>query len=155
MERDLKILVAEDNTDDVFLLEEAFRRAGSRSRLFVVPDGGAAVAYLKGEGPYTDRAVHAVPDILLLDLNMPRMNGFEVLEWIRAQPQWSRLVVHVLSASSRQADIERSYDLRANSYIVKPTRMAQLVEFVSALELWHRLTVLPPRPMPRPELVLG
>ncbi len=140
MTRAFTILVAEDNEDDVFLLEQAFKKAEASSRLIVVPDGAQAVAYLKGEDAYVDRAEHPFPDVLLLDLNMPRMNGFEVLEWVRRNPLCSRLIVHVLTASAREADVERAYELHANSFIVKPNRLDELVAFVAALHQWHRFT---------------
>lgn len=144
MDRGLCILLAEDNSDDVFLLREACKRAGISARLQDVPDGLEALAYLKGEGVYGDRMAHPPPDVLLLDLNMPRMNGYEVLEWVRKDAQWGRLVVHVLTASPRDADVQRAYDLRANSYVVKPTRIDDLSAFISALHQWHRFTALPP-----------
>src|SRR2546423_12221602 len=122
----LNILLAEDNPDDVFLLQEAFRKAGVRHRLDVVENGLEAVAYLKGEHVYGDRHEHPFPDLMLLDLNMPRMNGFEVLEWVRQSGECAHLMVHVVSASSREADILRAYELGANSYLVKPSRMDEL-----------------------------
>ena len=141
--RALNILLAEDNEDDVFLLREAFKRAGVGTPLHRVANGLETQAYLKGEGAYADRTTYPVPDIVLLDLNMPRMNGFEVLEWVRRDAQWSRLVVHVLTASPRETDIQRAYGLAANSYVVKPTRIDELVAFVTALHQWHRFTALP------------
>jgi CheY-like chemotaxis protein len=142
MEVALSILLAEDNPDDVVLLQHAFKRAGVRSHLSAVSNGVEAVSYLKGEGRYQDRAKHPFPDILLLDLNMPRMNGFELLEWVRADPSCARLVVHVLTASSRQSDVERAYELHANSYTVKPSRLDELVAFVDALHRWHAFVTL-------------
>ena len=139
----LDILLAEDNEDDVFLVRHAFKKAGATSRLQTVCDGAEAQAYLKGEGAYADRLAHPFPDILLLDLNMPRMNGFELLEWLRQDSQCSRLVVHVLTASARAEDVERAYALRANSYVMKPSRVDELAAFVAALHEWHRFTVLP------------
>jgi CheY-like chemotaxis protein len=139
----LKILLAEDNADDVFLLQQAIKKAGVPAHLNTAADGLEAIAYLKGEGIYADRDVHPFPDVLLLDLNMPRMNGFEVLESVRQDPVCSRLMVYILSASSRDADIQRAYDLRANSYIIKPSRLDELIGFVSALHQWHRFTSLP------------
>jgi CheY-like chemotaxis protein len=142
----LIILVADDNEDDAFLLQEAFKKAGVANRLLVVGDGLEAVAYLKGDGVYSDRAAHPYPDVLLLDLNMPRMNGFEVLEWLRKDSQCRRLVVHVLTASCRDEDVRRAYDLHANSYVMKPTRVDELVAFAATLHQWHRFTCLPPPP---------
>lgn len=142
----LNILIAEDNPDDVFFFQQATKKACVRCVVNSASDGIQATAYLKGEGAFSDRAAHPFPDIVLLDLNMPGMNGFEVLEWIRKDPRCSRLTVHVMSASSRELDIQKAYDLRANSYIVKPSRIDQLVQFASSLEQWHRFVTLAPRP---------
>jgi CheY-like chemotaxis protein len=148
----LNILVAEDNTDDVFLLEQAFRKAGVTSRLTAVRDGVDAVDYLKGEGPYGNRAEFPFPDVLLLDLNMPRMNGFEVLEWVRQDEHCGQLIVYVLTASARESDMERAYSLCASGFIVKPNRLDELVAFVSALHQWHCFVSLPRRPANRKAL---
>ena len=139
----LNILVAEDNPDDVFFLQQAIKKAGIDCLLNSTSDGIQTLAYLNGEGAFSDRAAHPFPDVLLLDLNMPGMNGFEVLEWVRKDPRCSRMVVHVMSASSRELDIDKAYDLRANSYIVKPSRIDELVRFAAALDQWHRFIVLP------------
>ncbi len=140
----LKILVAEDNADDVFFLRQAVKKAGVDCVLNSACDGIQTVAYLKGDGAFADRLAHVFPDILLLDLNMPGMNGFEVLEWVRNDSRCARLMVHVMSASSRDVDIKRAYELGANSYVVKPSRIDELVRFVSALDQWHRFVALPP-----------
>jgi CheY-like chemotaxis protein len=137
----LNILVAEDNPDDIFLLEQAFRKAGVTSRLLAVRDGVEAVAYLKGEEAYANRSEFPFPDVLLLDLNMPRMNGFEVLEWVRRDEHCAGLVVYVLTASARESDLERAYALHANAFVVKPNRLDDLVAFVSALHQWHRFVL--------------
>jgi CheY-like chemotaxis protein len=144
--REPNILIAEDNPDDLFILQEAFRKAGVKLRLHEVCDGAEIMAYLKGESPYSDRIQHPFPDVLLLDLNMPRMNGFETLEWLRQQEQFKRLVVHVFTASCREADVERAYNLGANSYILKPGRLDELVAFASALAQWHQFLCLAPKP---------
>jgi CheY-like chemotaxis protein len=144
----LDILLADDNLDDVFLLQQAFRKADVKHRLKAVNDGREAVAYLKGEGQYGDRETHPFPRVLLLDLNMPKMNGFELLKWIRQSPECNRLTVHVLTASARETDVEMAHYFRANSFIVKPTRLADLVAFVKALDQWHRFTSLPQTPIP-------
>jgi len=146
MDPSLNILVAEDNADDVFLLQQAFRKAGVGSRLQVVGDGAEALAYLKGEGAFRDRGNYPFPQVVLLDLNMPRLNGFEVLEALRNDGQYRGLIIHVLSASARDADVLRVYELGANSYVVKPSRLDVLVDWVRALHQWHQFTVFPPRP---------
>lgn len=146
METVLNILIAEDNDDDAFLLRQAFKKAATTSRLNIVSDGWKALAYLNGSGVYSDRIAHPFPDFLLLDLNMPRMNGFEVLQAVRQDARCSRLVVHVLTASSRQADIQHAYDLGANSYILKPSRVDELVSFIRSLHEWHRFVCLPSPP---------
>lgn len=140
----LRILLAEDNTDDVFLLRRAFKSIDWHPSFHVVCDGQEAVAFLEGSGDYGDREKHPFPDIVILDLNMPRRNGFEVLEWIRSNLQCPHLVVHVLSASARPSDVKRAYGLGANSYVVKPTLMDELVTFVSALRAWHEFVVFAP-----------
>jgi CheY-like chemotaxis protein len=139
----LNILIAEDNPDDVFFLQQAIKKAGVNCVLNSACDGIQALAYLNGEGSFNDREAHPFPDVILLDLNMPGMNGFEVLEAVRKDPRCSRLVIHVMSASSRELDVQRAYDLGANSYIIKPSRIDELVRFVSALDQWHRFIVLP------------
>src|SRR5579883_913103 len=137
------ILIADDYEDDIFLLKQAFKRAQVPARLQVVRDGKEALAYLQGEGEFADRNTHPFPDLLLLDVNMPQMNGFEVLQWLRGQPRTKRLIVHVLTASSRESDVERAYELGANSYIVKPSRMEELVAMVSGLHQWHQFLAFP------------
>jgi CheY-like chemotaxis protein len=144
--KELHILIGEDNEDDVFIMREAFRKAGAKHVFHVVCDGAEIVNYLKGEAAYGDRKQHPFPDILLLDLNMPRMNGFEVLEWLRHDDRCGRLMVHVLTASSRESDVERAYKMGANGYILKPARLDELVALASAIEQWHRFLCLPPGP---------
>jgi len=128
------ILLVEDNDDDVFLMQCLFRKSGIPNPLQIVNDGEEAIAYLKGEGAYGDRQKFPRPVIVLLDLNMPRRNGLEVLEWVRQQPGLKQLTVHILSASNRSVDVRRAYELGANAYIVKPGRVQALVEMIKA---WH------------------
>src|SRR3989442_9844163 len=104
--------------------------------LKTVKKGEEAMAYLKGEGPYTDRHEFPLPTVMLLDLNMPKTDGFSVLTWVRAQPVLKRLAIIVLTASSRPEDIERAFDLGANSYLVKPAAMAGLIAMVCCLRDW-------------------
>jgi len=133
----MKILLAEDNADDVALVQHAFKRAGAKSHLTAVTDGLEVLEYLKGEGAFANREAYPFPDILLLDLNMPRKNGFEVLAWVRQDLRCTRLMVHVLTASPRDADVEQAYGLGANSYVVKPSRLDELVVLADTLQKWH------------------
>jgi CheY-like chemotaxis protein len=137
------ILAVDDSENDIFLLREAFKKAGILREFQTAHDGLEAVAYLKGEGRYRDRTEYPFPDLILLDLNMPRLSGFEVLQWIRQNPDSCLVAVHVMSTSSRRLDAERAYQLGANSYVIKPPRLDGLVDFATALHLWHRFAYLP------------
>src|SRR5215510_2270454 len=121
-----KVLVADDEPTDVFLLQRAFAKARVTISLHVVRDGWTAIAYLKGEAPYSDRNAHPLPDLMLLDLKMPGLNGFEVLTWLRKQPGLKRLPVIVLTSSNLASDINRAYEMGANSYLVKPHEPAEM-----------------------------
>ncbi len=123
----------EDDPNDVLLIERAFRKAGL-PRPVSVRDGEQAVAYLSGEGEYADRERHPLPSLLLLDLKMPRMDGFEVLRWLRSHPGGlRRLPAVVLTGSGEAADIDRAYELGANSYLVKPPVFASLLTAVQTV----------------------
>lgn len=124
------ILVAEDEESDAWLLEHAFARAGLHHRLVVLHDGQEAVAYLGGAGPYTDRKLHPLPSLMLLDLKMPRMNGFDVLAWMRKHPDLQALPVVVLSSSSLESDVAQARQMGARDYVVKPHEFSRLVELV-------------------------
>jgi CheY-like chemotaxis protein len=138
------ILLADDNPDDALLMKLAFRKAGIINPIQVVKDGTEAVDYVKGEGIYANRKRYPFPDLLLLDLKMPRMSGFEVLSWIRQQPGLKRLVVIVLTHSSESPDIDRAHDLGANSYLVKPSNFNNFVEMVKSLRsYWPTLSEKP------------
>src|SRR6266581_7254988 len=133
------ILLAEDSDDEVMLIRRAFRDAKLLNPLHVVRDGEEAIAYLKGEGRYANRAEYPLPALLLLDLKMPRKNGFEVLEWIRQEPGLNLLRVVVLTSSDRLSDVNRAYRLGANSFLVKPFDLgdfARLVQAISGYWLW-------------------
>jgi CheY-like chemotaxis protein len=117
------ILVADDDSNDAYLLQRAFSKAGITAQVEFVQDGEQAIEYLKTVNR-TSR--NPVPELLVLDLKMPRVNGFEVLEWIRRQPGLRRMLIIVLTSSDEPRDINRAYDLGANSYLVKPCDMGQL-----------------------------
>jgi CheY-like chemotaxis protein len=138
------ILLVEDDPNDVLLVQRAFRKANITCPLHVVPDGDAAVAYLSGEGAYANRQDAPLPTLILLDLKLPRRTGFEVLTWLRAQPGLKRLPVVVLTSSNELPDINRAYDLGANSYLVKPVAFNHLLEMLKTLDLyWHTVNEHP------------
>ena len=124
------ILVAEDDPTDAYFFERAFRRAGLPVTLHFVRDGQEVLDYLQGEGQFADRTRYPLPQLLLLDLKMPRLDGFDVLEWVRKQPSMSGVLIVIFSSSEEPRDINRAYGLGANSYLVKPHSMAELTALV-------------------------
>lgn len=142
----IEILVAEDDRTDAYFLNEVFIRSGIQANIKFVRDGQEAVWYLKGEKEFSDRTANPFPQILLLDLKMPRMDGFDVLDWIRGQAQCRRLKIIVLSSSAELQDIDRAYDLGASSYLTKPTGAPAMVDMVRRLkEYWLELNRFPQR----------
>lgn len=133
----LQILLVEDQENDVALLRHAFVRASVNCVLVAVPDGAEALAYLWGRGPYGNRNDFPFPQLMLLDVNLPRLNGFEVLQTLRGDTTLRSLIVHLFTSSNRCSDVERGYQLGANSYVVKPGSMDGLVAFAKALKNWH------------------
>lgn len=130
------LLVAEDDENDALLLERALRRADSAFHMVRVADGEELVGYLEGRAPYDDRSAHPVPHLILLDLKMPRMDGFDVLNWRRENEAGRLLPVIVFSSSTLERDIRKAYALGANSYVVKPMRSDALDGMVQALLAW-------------------
>src|SRR5215471_9754217 len=114
------IMVVEDNEDDIVLIRRAFERAYVINPLQVVRNGEEAIAYLKGIGKYANRPEYPLPDLVLLDLKMPGLDGFDVLRWIREQPGLQSLRVVVLTSSEQMRDVNLAYQLGANSFLVKP-----------------------------------
>ena len=127
------ILLVEDDHNDVLLIKRAFQKVKIANPIIVLNDGEQAISYLAGREPYIERPL---PVLILLDLKLPRKSGHEVLEWLRHQQTLKRLPVVVLTASSESSDINRAYDLGANSYLVKPVTFGALVEMVKTLNLY-------------------
>ena len=138
------ILLVDDSENDLLLTRTAFRKAAWNNPLQEVQNGEEAIAYLKGEGAYNDRNEFPLPAAMLLDLNMPRKNGFDVLAWVRAHPTLKRLPIVILTASMRPEDVERAFDLGATSFLVKPTNLAELVEIIRSLCGWVQVNQFPP-----------
>ncbi|MET0262502.1 MAG: response regulator [Rariglobus sp.] len=130
------LLVAEDDAVDALLLERALRRAGSLFRMVRVSDGEEVIDYVQGRGAFSDRASHPAPKVILLDLKMPRKDGFAVLSWRQQLPNGHLLPVVVFSSSALPQDINRAYSLGANSYVVKPAAPERLHSMVAALHEW-------------------
>jgi DNA-binding response OmpR family regulator len=129
----IPILQVEDEEHDVIFLQYALERAQVKNPLAVVRDGREAIAYLRGEGRFADRQDYPLPGLVLLDLRLP-WPGLEVLRWTRAQPEFAKLPVLVLSSSDQDADVDAAYRLGANGYIVKPSAPGQLVEIVRRIK---------------------
>lgn len=138
------ILYVEDDSNDILLFRHALQRAGAVCRLQIFSDSEEAMAYLRGDDHFADRNRFPLPDLALLDLKMPRVNGFELLAWIRRDAVMCRLPIVVLSSSNHAMDIQRAYDSGANSYLVKPIDFTALVELTQFLtQYWLRLNQSP------------
>ena len=136
------VLLVEDNNDDAFFIERACHSADIPHSLNIVHDSQAAVDYLSGANGYEDRERHPLPDLILLELNLPRRTGPEILEWLRAQPTLRHLPVVILTASTDHPDIERAYELGVSSCLVKDADTAQLFEATwIILKYWLQLNV--------------
>ena len=140
------ILLAEDDRGDQELTRRALEAGKIRNDLRIVEDGEEALAYLFRRGKYKDPASSPRPDLLLLDLNLPRVDGREVLERVRADSKLRRIAIVVLTTSRQEEDILRSYELGCNSFITKPVDMDQFIRIIQALEeYWFQIVVLPPK----------
>jgi CheY-like chemotaxis protein len=141
--RPIEILLAEDSAADVRLTREAFDDAKVLNNLNVVGDGVEAMAYLRREGKYINATR---PDLVLLDLNMPRKDGREVLAEVKADPDLKRIPVVILTVSNSEEDVLKSYNLHANCFISKPVNLAQFLKVVASIEsFWLTIVELPPK----------
>jgi chemotaxis family two-component system response regulator Rcp1 len=143
MIRPIEILLVEDNPGDVRLTREAFRESRILNELNVVGDGAAAIEYLKGNGPHK---ATSIPDLVLLDLNLPKLSGREVLQRIKAHELWKVIPVVVLSTSESEVDIQGCYSDHANCYITKPLAFDAFLEVVRQIEDFWLTIVRLPRP---------
>jgi chemotaxis family two-component system response regulator Rcp1 len=141
--RPIEILMVEDNPGDVRLTIEALKEGKVRNNLSTVEDGVEALAFLRREGQYANTPR---PDLILLDLNLPKMNGREVLAAIKEDPDLRRIPVVILTVSKAEEDILKTYNLHANCYITKPVNLDRFLEVVKAIEgFWLTVVMLPPR----------
>ena len=140
--RPIEILLVEDNPGDVRLTQEAMRDAKVLNRLNVVPDGVTALEYLRKESRYANAVC---PDVILLDLNLPRMDGRELLAIIKGDNNLKRIPVVVLTTSAAEEDVLRAYNLHANCYVTKPVELDQFIEVVKSIDsFWFSIVNLPP-----------
>jgi CheY-like chemotaxis protein len=138
------VLVADDDENDIRLLTRAFLRAGISVPMKWVRDGEEAIQYLQGDEPFADRDTFPFPILMLLDLKMPRTDGFEVLEWVRKQADLKRLLVVVMTSSDEPEDVDRAYDLGANSFLKKPDDFDDLTRISRKLhEYWIETNLCP------------
>ncbi len=141
--RSIEILLVEDNQADIRLIEEALKDGKVLNKLNIVRDGVEAMAYLRNEGKYKNATA---PDIILLDLNLPKKDGREVLAEIKADENLKRTPVVILTISKAEEDILKSYNLHANCYITKPVGLENFLGVVKAIEdFWFAIVKLPPR----------
>lgn len=139
--RPIEILLVEDNPGDVRLTKESLHDAKVHNNMAVASDGFEAMAFLRREGAFADATR---PDLILLDLNLPRMNGFEVLDAIKEDPDLKRIPVVVLTTSQAEQDIIQSYNLYANAYVTKPVDLEQFIKVIKAIEgFWLEIVQLP------------
>ncbi len=140
------ILLVEDNPMDVELTVRAFKRNKMRNPVTIVRDGQEALDYIRRQGAYADPENSPVPGLILLDIRLPRVDGLEVLRELKSHPVYRPIPVVMLTTSQDDSDVAKSYDLGANSYIVKPVDFDKFLEVVERIELYWILTnVQPPR----------
>ena len=138
------ILYAEDSEDDFLLIKDALEETNSEAKLIWVRDGQELLDYLENKGKYTDKSLNKLPDIILLDLKMPVMNGTEALEKIRAQKRFATIPIIVLTTSKSKEDQDKTYKLGANSYIQKPDWYENMVQLMNTINnYWFQVVVLP------------
>jgi DNA-binding response OmpR family regulator len=140
------ILLIEDDKGDQELIRRALEKGKIRNDLFILEDGEQALDYLLRRGRYSDPALSPRPDLVLLDLNLPKIDGRKVLEEIRSTDELKRLVVVIMTTSKEEEDIVRSYEIGVNSYITKPPDFQQFVKVVQEVgHYWFQVVVLPPK----------
>ncbi|MCI0747043.1 MAG: response regulator [Verrucomicrobia subdivision 3 bacterium] len=147
-EANYPVLVAEDNADDAELFRLALRSSGVANPVHIVPDGEDVIRYLQGKEPYADRQAYPFPEILVVDLKMPKVSGFDVLKWLRAHPECRVVPVIIFSTSAIEADVQRAYELGANCYLTKPSDLKSFTALIQlTLRFWAVCTrpELPPR----------
>jgi len=138
---EIQILLVEDNEGDILLTLEAFKEIKVKNNIAVVKDGEEAIEFLKKQGQYADRAM---PNLILLDINMPKLNGMEVLDFIKKDEKLKKIPVVMLTTSSSESDIAACYEKSANCFITKPLDFGKFLNVVEAIEsFWFTIAQLP------------
>ncbi len=132
------ILIAEDDRNDSYILQRTLKKVGITNPVQLVEDGEQALSYLRGEGKYKDRTVYPFPGVIITDLKMPKIDGFEVLKWLRNHPECGVIPAMVLSASAMEKDVVRAYQEGANCYMQKPRTTDELAHMLKLLfDFWN------------------
>jgi CheY-like chemotaxis protein len=137
------ILLVEDEENDAMLLKMAFKKNNILNPIHWVKDGLEAIAYLNGEGVYANHALYPFPEVLIVDLKMPRMSGLELLQWIRDHSNYKVIPTIIMSSSRQDSDIEKAYELGANTYIIKPSSFDELARVVKLTHEYWAASVKP------------
>jgi two-component system, response regulator len=144
-DRDVEILLIEDNPEDAELTQRALRKHNLANRLVWVKNGALGLDFLFARGAYANRSIDDSPRLVLLDLNLPKVSGHEVLQQVKADPRTRKIPVVVLSSSTQDKDILRTYDLGVNSYVSKPVQFEEFARVVAQLGLYWLLINKPPQ----------
>lgn len=137
------VLIAEDSADDALLLKMAIEKIQPKHLAQIVHDGNEAISYLDGEGKYANRSLYPIPSLIILDLKMPKKNGFEVLQWLADHPVYSTLPVLIWSSSRQGIDVQKAYKLGANTYFEKPVDFDRLQDTIQQIFLYWDLALRP------------
>jgi DNA-binding response OmpR family regulator len=138
------ILLVKDSEDDVLFIRRALKLTGAALSHQIAPDGQVAIDYMSGTGEYADREKFPLPSMVLLDLKLPRVLGFDVLRWIRARREFANIPVVIMTDSTQRTDWERGYRLGANSFMVKPSTTDELMALAKCLtDYWFKYSTLP------------
>lgn len=140
----LVILHVEDDADDRMFVKSAFGRVAPDILVIPACDGDEAIRYLSGDAPFADRGAYPLPQLVLLDLKLPRRSGFEVLEWTRSRPEWDRIPVVMLTSSQEERDLKQAYELGVSSYLVKSPDLKTLRQLTCGIAEYLRLIVKRP-----------
>ena len=137
------ILIVEDDINDQAFIRRAFKRCDAPERIAIVNDGEEATVYLRGLGPYAERALHPLPRLIVTDLKMPRMGGIDLLTWMQTRPEFRLIPVLVLTSSNDHADIANAFGHGAKGYMIKPVQFSDLENLMRTIASYWRASCVP------------